>query len=1142
MPLIRSSPLLLLLLICGLHPVATAQSALPQDPQAALDLLQSKIAEVEASSDAGDANRGTLLELYRKAVAHIEQRRSFESSAGEFVRAREAAPRASRDLRRQIEQLEAAPPVTVPSGVASRSLAQLEQRLLAEKAEQTAASRRLADLQARLETEARRPDQARTRLAELKTRQDKIAVALQAPQAEGASPRIGEARRWALQLEAKAVAAEIEMLNQELLSHPLRVDLLGARRDLAALELNRITRLVEQLGALVVERRQAEAASVSEATEETERRTLGKHPLVQELAQRNTQLGEQLKALAAALERVTNEEFLATERAKRVSTNFRLARQKLEIAGLNEALGQVLLEQRRNLPDAREFDAARDRRQRQVIESSLRQIRNQQERERLRDLTAYVNEIVGHLQPYEQDRLRVEIEQLAQIRRQLIDKAIAADDSFLHALGELDFAQRQLAEAVADYDAYLDERLLWIRSGDPPSWQMLKSVTATLAIFVSPAHWLELGRALVAPESFPWAVLLGLVLFALLQLVRSPLRASLGRSGRSVGDVRQDRYIATLRALAQTLLLALPWPILFAALGWHLQQAPGASGFELDSTLYQAAAGSNQFVPAIGVAFSAIALYTYYFVAFRIFCEADGLAIAHFDWNAGDCERVRVETRRLMAVLLPAAFLLVASITYDPAALAGGLSRVSFVVVMIALAWFSGRIFAPGQGIMRRFYAVFPDSPVSWFRYLWLLLGLGLPLVLAVLATIGYVYTAAQFGARLVDTLWLIVAIVLVHQLVVRWLLMTERRLAYEATTEFSSSPTDHPDPGAVAAPIDPQAKPFEEPEVDYESLGQDTKKLLTTVLTLLSAFGLWVIWSDVLPAFGILDDVSLWSYSAGGDTLVPVTLGDVILSGLILAVGFIAALRLPALIEILLLVRLRISAGSRYAISTLTQYAIVGAAIVLVFNLLGGSWSEIQWLVAALGVGIGFGLQEIVANFISGLILLFERPIRIGDIVTVGDTTGTVTRIRIRSTTIRNWDQQELIVPNKEFITGRLLNWTLTDPIARVVIPVGIAYGSDVTKALELILEAATEHERVLADPEPLVTFENFGDSALIIMLRCYIGSMDHRLVTQSELNLEINRKLEAAGIVVAFPQQDVHLDTSRPLDVRIQRVEAES
>ena len=181
--------------------------------------------------------------------------------------------------------------------------------------------------------------------------------------------------------------------------------------------------------------------------------------------------------------------------------------------------------------------------------------------------------------------------------------------------------------------------------------------------------------------------------------------------------------------------------------------------------------------------------------------------------------------------------------------------------------------------------------------------------------------------------------------------------------------------------------------------------------------------------------------------------------------------------------------------------------------------------------------MQEIFANFVSGLIILLERPVRVGDIVSVGGTDGVVTRIRIRAVTIRNWDRQELLVPNKEFVTGRLLNWTLSDKSTRIVIVVGVAYGSDVQRALTLLAEVAEQHEHVLDDPKPLITFEGFGDNSLTLILRCYLDSLDYRLPTTSELHEAINRKFEDAGIVIAFPQRDVHLDTTRPLDVRIRR-----
>jgi potassium efflux system protein len=217
------------------------------------------------------------------------------------------------------------------------------------------------------------------------------------------------------------------------------------------------------------------------------------------------------------------------------------------------------------------------------------------------------------------------------------------------------------------------------------------------------------------------------------------------------------------------------------------------------------------------------------------------------------------------------------------------------------------------------------------------------------------------------------------------------------------------------------------------------------------------------------------------------------------------------------------------------SRYTLTALGIIIALNTVGIRWSSLQWLVAALGVGIGFGLQEIVANFICGLIILFERPVRVGDIVTIGTTDGVVTKIRIRATTIRGWDRKELLVPNKEFITGRLLNWSLSDQTTRILITVGVAYGSDVDKALALMREAAKEHELVLEDPEPLVSFDIFGDNALILTMRAYLASADFRVATTTDLNKAVNQKFADAGIEISFPQRDVHLDAKRPLDVRV-------
>jgi potassium efflux system protein len=227
--------------------------------------------------------------------------------------------------------------------------------------------------------------------------------------------------------------------------------------------------------------------------------------------------------------------------------------------------------------------------------------------------------------------------------------------------------------------------------------------------------------------------------------------------------------------------------------------------------------------------------------------------------------------------------------------------------------------------------------------------------------------------------------------------------------------------------------------------------------------------------------------------------------------------------------------AGARHAFTTLCRYAIVGLGVILTFNTIGIRWSSLQWLIAALGVGLGFGLQEIVANFVSGLIVLFERPYRVGDFVTVGQINGTVTRIRIRATTVRDLDRRELIVPNKNFITGELINWSLSDKILRIIIHVGVAYGSDTALAEKLLHKVAQENPEVLDEPEPSALFLGFGDNSLNFELRVFIDDPIKRFKVSHQLHRAIDDEFRQARIVIAFPQRDVHLDQIGPLEVNV-------
>jgi potassium efflux system protein len=239
----------------------------------------------------------------------------------------------------------------------------------------------------------------------------------------------------------------------------------------------------------------------------------------------------------------------------------------------------------------------------------------------------------------------------------------------------------------------------------------------------------------------------------------------------------------------------------------------------------------------------------------------------------------------------------------------------------------------------------------------------------------------------------------------------------------------------------------------------------------------------------------------------------------------FVFASNFPALVDLLLSQKIEITAGSRYALIQLVRYVLMTIAFLAIANELGGSWSQVQWLVAALGVGLGFGLQEIFANMVSGIILLFERPIRVGDTVTVGNVTGRVSRIQMRATHIVDWDRKELVVPNKVFITDQLINWTLSDTVTRIVIPINVAYGSEVVLVEKIFMDVIKNTELVLNDPEPNIVFNGFGDGALHFNIQVFVRDMSDRAVVTHSLHKNIYDALQAYQIEIPYPQRDVHI-----------------
>ncbi len=278
----------------------------------------------------------------------------------------------------------------------------------------------------------------------------------------------------------------------------------------------------------------------------------------------------------------------------------------------------------------------------------------------------------------------------------------------------------------------------------------------------------------------------------------------------------------------------------------------------------------------------------------------------------------------------------------------------------------------------------------------------------------------------------------------------------------------------------------------------------------------------------------SILNYTLFTINQTPVTVSSIVIF-VVVFLGFIVFSKLlTRMLGSRILSRFQIDDATRYNLERITYYVIIVIGAIISFQFIGIDLSGLAVIFGLLSVGIGFGLQNVTSNFIAGLILLFERPIKIGDRVTVGDTEGDVIAINIRSTTIRSLNNIAIIVPNSEFISERVTNWSHGDKKIRIDVDVGVSYTSNLDTVLRCLHEVAAESEQVLKDPEPLVHFIEFGDSSWNMRMRCWIDDPKLHWRIRSDLNCAVVRKFRENGVEIPYPQRDLHLRSAVPLPIQ--------
>ncbi len=946
---------------------------------------------------------------------------------------------------------------------------------------------RLAEVNSRLLAAHTLPERAQHAIAEAMQEAERTRRELDVLERQSVaedSPRL-----WQLQVERRLADLTLRVRQRELGSATRLRELEQQRRELLTQQVARHESELSLLqGVIDRKRRLASEQAIADAVRDDPLLEAG-HPVLERAQQTNRDLSMELLRANDRHNDLVREGLAVRSQLDHVRQLQRSLNEQIEAIRGSLLLSRILREQRRSLPSV----DARQNLQDEIADLRLRQFDLARQRDTLRQSERLANQRLAEAGVEISPALVESLQGLYHSRRQLVDQLEQTYGSLLSAAVELQLNQQQLLETSHELRNTIDEQLFWVANARPLGLAWFQQLPANLMEELRRGEWRQL-----LPVHWQWPGIealagVSLMVAALgLLWLRRRIRERLGVLHEQIGRLRSDSQAHTPMAIGLNSLVALPGPLVLGGLGIVL------------------ALIDTELIAGLGKAIMQLALAWAFIAWARRLLVRDGVATKHFYWPSAYVARLRWLLGWLGLALVPV--LLVGTL-----ALEGEIVLTTRPVAMLLL--FAGLV-AMSLMLARLILAHTPFFGVKLFRLILGLMMAAVPIVLLGLIIFGYEYTALSLVGRFVITLYLLALWILVEASVVRGLAVAARRLAFKrALMRRRAQAQEGSDSGLDVV---------DEPPLDMEQINQQSLRLSKLILLIGFALLLYLVWSDLLTVLGYLNDVAIWEAREGvGAELVTsaLSLADVFTALLIFVLTLVMARNLPGLLEVMVLSRLELKQGSAYAIGTLLSYTIVGTGLVVSLATLGVAWSQLQWLVAALGVGLGFGLQEIFANFVSGLIILFERPVRIGDTITLGNLTGTVNRIRIRATTVTDFDRKEIIIPNKTFVTDQLINWSLSDTVTRVVLNYRVAYGSDQVLVHQLLYQAAEENERVLNDPEPQVFFMSYGDGTLNFELRIFVNSLGDRLFATDELNCRVGALFEENGIDIAFDQLDIWL-----------------
>ncbi|HBV40152.1 MAG TPA: miniconductance mechanosensitive channel MscM [Erwinia sp.] len=1063
------------------------------------DAAQIKQALEEAKSAQDTPNQAETVDALQSALNWLDDLQKSQANASDYQQVIDDFPRLSRELRQQLVALsDSSKPVsnTMTAAELDQEILQVSSQLLEEGRQAQQEQDRAREISDSLAQLPQQQTDARRALNEIERR-------LQAQPTPGTP--VAQAQLSARQAESAARKARVDELELAQLSANNRQELARMRGELHQRKATQLDAYLQALRNQLNSRRQREAEI---ALEKTEQLAENSGELPQKLSEQfriNRELSAALNEQAQRMDLVASQQRTAVNQTIQVRQALSTIREQSQWLGVSTVLGEALRAQVARLPEMPkpqqlDNDMAQLRVQRLHYEDLLE--RQQQLRQLRQD--------DGTPLTSEQNRI---LDAQLKTQRELIGSLLSGSDNLILEVTKLKVANGQLEDALREIKEATHRYLFWTADVGAVHLNFPLLLMRDLRNLLSLNTLGQLGGALVMMITNRETVLpiIGAVLLVGFSLSsRRHYRDFLDRSASKVGKVTQDRFGLTMRTVFWSILVALPLPVLWMALGYGLQHA----------WPYPVAV-------AIGDGITATVPLLWAFMISAGFARSKGLFIVHFRWQHNRVARAMRFYTLCIGFVVPLIMLLIGFDNLDERHFSATLGRLCFILICGALSLVT-------ISLKRAGIPLYLDKEGNGENFisniLWNMM-ICIPLIAALASCIGYLATAQALLARVETSLAIWFLLLIIYHIIRRWMLIQRRRIAFDRARNRRAEILAQRAKGEeeTAATQSPETE-VDEPVIDLDAISAQSLRLVRSILTLIALVSVIVLWSEIHSAFGFLENIRLWDASTtvqGVESLEPITLGSVLIAVLVLIITTQLVRNMPALLELALLQHLNLTPGTGYAITTLTKYTLILVGGLTGFSMIGIDWSKLQWLVAALGVGLGFGLQEIFANFISGLIILFEKPIRIGDTVTIRDLTGSITRINTRATTITDWDRKEIIVPNKAFITEQFINWSLSDSVTRVVLTIPASSEANSEEVTNVLLTAAQRCQYVLDTPPPEAFLVDLQQGIQLFELRIHAAEMGHRMPLRHELHQLILQGYHEHGLEMPFPPFQVRMET---------------